>query len=39
MMTAQETLAWVTSVPVQNIIAAPNVDSIYKVPMNFDNSI
>ncbi len=32
----KETLAWVTSVPVQNIIAAPNVDSIYRVPMNFE---
>jgi len=32
----KETLAWVTSVPVQHIIAAPNVDSIYKVPMNFE---
>lgn len=33
----KETLAWITSVPVENIIAAPNVDSIYRVPLNFDN--
>jgi CTP synthase len=33
----KETLAWITSVPVQNIIAAPNVDSIYRVPLGFDD--
>ncbi len=32
----KETLAWITSVPVANIIAAPNVDSIYRVPLSFD---
>jgi CTP synthase len=32
----KETLAWITSVPVENIIAAPNVDSIYRVPLSFD---
>ncbi len=32
----KETLAWTCNVPAQNIIAAPNVDSIYRVPMNFD---
>jgi len=32
----KETLAWITSVPVENIIAAPNVDSIYRVPLNFE---
>jgi CTP synthase len=32
----KETLAWITSVPVANIIAAPNVDSIYRVPMSFE---
>lgn len=33
----KETLAWITSVPVQNIIAAPNVDSIYRVPISFES--
>ncbi len=32
----KETLAWTCNVPAQNIIAAPNVDSIYRVPLNFD---
>lgn len=32
----KETLAWVTSIPAQNIISAPNIDTIYRVPMNFD---
>ncbi len=32
----KETLAWVTSVPAANIISAPNIDTIYKVPMNFE---
>lgn len=32
----KETLAWITSVPVQNIISAPNIDTIYRVPMYFD---
>ncbi len=32
----KETLAWVTSVPAQNIISAPDVDTIYRVPMNFE---
>lgn len=32
----KETLAWITSVPASNIISAPNVDTIYRVPMNFD---
>ncbi len=32
----RETLAWTCNVPAENIIAAPNADSIYKVPMNFD---
>ncbi len=32
----KETLAWTTNVPKENIIAAPNVDSIYRVPLNFD---
>lgn len=32
----RQTLAWTTNVPQENIIAAPNVDSIYRVPVNFD---
>ncbi len=32
----KETLAWITSVPVNHIISAPNVDSIYRVPLSFD---
>lgn len=30
------TLAWTTNIPADHIIAAPNVDSIYRVPVNFD---
>lgn len=30
------TLAWTTNIPAENIISAPNVDSIYRVPVNFD---
>jgi CTP synthase len=33
----KETLAWTCNVPASNIIAAPNVDSIYRVPINFEN--
>ncbi len=32
----KETLAWTTNIPKSHIIAAPNVDSIYHVPVNFD---
>ncbi len=32
----KETLAWTCNVPASHIIAAPNVDSIYRVPLNFD---
>jgi CTP synthase len=32
----KETLAWTTNIPKENIIAAPNVDSIYRIPLNFD---
>lgn len=32
----KETLAWTTNIPAENIISAPNVDSIYLVPVNFD---
>ncbi len=32
----KETLAWTTNIPADHIISAPNVDSIYKVPVNFD---
>jgi CTP synthase len=30
------TLAWITSVPAENIISAQNLDTIYRVPLNFD---
>lgn len=33
----KETLAWTCNIPAQNIIAAPNVDSIYRVPLSFDD--
>ncbi|OGG07082.1 CTP synthase [Candidatus Gottesmanbacteria bacterium RIFCSPHIGHO2_01_FULL_42_12] len=32
----KETLAWTCNIPANNIIAAPNVDTIYRVPLNFD---
>lgn len=32
----KQTLAWTTSIPVNHIISAPNVDSIYQVPINFE---
>jgi CTP synthase len=32
----KETLAWTTNIPKDHIISAPNVDSIYRVPLNFD---
>ncbi|MBI3231821.1 MAG: CTP synthase [Candidatus Doudnabacteria bacterium] len=32
----KETLAWTCNIPASNIIAAPNVDTIYRVPVNFD---
>jgi len=32
----KETLAWTCNIPATNIIAAPNVDTIYRVPVNFD---
>ncbi len=32
----KETLAWTTNIPADHIIAAPNVDSIYRVPLNFE---
>ena len=32
----KETLAWTCNMPKENIIAAPNVDTIYRIPMNFD---
>jgi CTP synthase len=32
----KETLAWTCNIPASNIIAAPNVDTIYRVPLNFD---
>lgn len=30
------TLSWTTNIPKDQIIAAPNVDTIYRVPINFD---
>lgn len=32
----KETLAWTTNIPAEQIISAPNVDSIYRVPVNFE---
>jgi CTP synthase len=32
----KQTLAWTTNIPADHIISAPNVDSIYRVPVNFD---
>lgn len=32
----KKTLAWTTNIPSENIISAPNVKSIYSVPVNFD---
>ncbi len=33
----KQTLAWTCNIPAENIISAPNVDTIYRVPVNFDN--
>lgn len=33
----KETLAWTCNVPKENIIAAQNLDTIYRVPLNFDH--
>ncbi len=33
----KQTLAWTCNIKAENIIAAPNVDSIYRVPVNFEN--
>lgn len=32
----KKTLAWMGSIPYENIITAPNVDTIYRVPLNFE---
>jgi len=32
----KETLAWTCNIPAENIISAPNVDTIYRVPISFD---
>lgn len=32
----KETLAWICNMPANHIIAAPNLDTIYRVPLNFD---
>lgn len=33
----KETLAWTCNMPATNIISAPNVDSIYRVPLVYDS--
>lgn len=32
----KQTLAWTTNIPAEHIISAPNVDTVYRVPSNFD---
>jgi CTP synthase len=32
----KSTLAWITNIPAENIIAAPNLDTIYRIPIDFD---
>jgi CTP synthase len=32
----KSTLAWITSVPAERIIAAPNLDTIYRIPVGFE---
>ncbi len=32
----KETLAWTCNIPKENIISAPNADTIYRVPLNFE---
>lgn len=32
----RDTLSWTCNIPKDHIISAPNVDSIYQVPLNFD---
>ena len=32
----KQTLAWTTNISKEDIISAPNVDTIYRVPVNFD---
>jgi len=32
----KSTLAWITNIPADHIIAAPNLDTIYKIPLDFD---
>lgn len=32
----KETLAWTCNIPVENIISGPNVDTIYRVPLSYD---
>lgn len=32
----KSTLAWITSVPADHIISAPNLDTIYKIPLGFE---
>ncbi len=33
----KETLAWTCNIPAENIISAPNLDTIYRVPLSFDD--
>jgi CTP synthase len=32
----KSTLAWITNIPADHIIAAPNLDTIYRIPLSFD---
>jgi len=32
----KETLSWISNVPLENIISAPNADTIYRVPLSFE---
>jgi CTP synthase len=32
----KSTLAWITNVPADHIIAAPNLDTIYRIPVDFE---
>lgn len=32
----KSTLAWITNIPADHIIAAPNLDTIYRIPISYD---
>lgn len=32
----KSTLAWITNIPQEHIIAAPNLDTVYRIPLDFD---